>query len=232
MKRQIAIPLVFGVIGTAILLGLGLWQVQRLGEKQAELAEIAQRIAKTPIALPGAPVEADDKYLAVEASGVFLGPELHVLVGAKDLGAGYRLIQPFETQGRRILVDRGFFDLEAKDAERPAGAARLIGNLHWPDEVDGYTPEPDMDRGIWFARDVPAMAGALETEPVLLVVRQETPQLTNGLTPLPVGGANIPNNHLQYAITWFLLAVIWAGMTGYFLWRTGRTARAAKGKTT
>ena len=232
VKRQIAIPLVFGVIGTAVLISLGMWQVQRLAEKEAGLAEIDRRIADAPVSLPDTPTQSDHKYLSVTASGAFLTPELHVLVGAKDLGAGYRLIQPFETQGRRILVDRGFIDLDAKDAIRPLGTAQVTGNLHWPDEVDSYTPAPDLQRDIWFARDVPAMAEALETEPVLLVVRQETPQSVSGLTPLPVDSTNVPNDHLQYAITWFSLALIWAGMTSYFVWRTGRTARAAKGKTT
>ncbi|UXX82492.1 SURF1 family protein [Roseovarius pelagicus] len=232
MQRRIAVPLVFGVIGTAILIGLGLWQVQRLDEKETELARIDARIADAPVGLPQSPSETVDKYRAVKMEGTFLRPELHVLVGIKDIGAGYRVIQPYETDGRRILVDRGFIKLDAKDDERTPGPAQVIGNLHWPDEVDGYTPAPDEARAIWFARDIPAMADALGTEPLLVVARQEASPMASRVRALPVDSAGIPNDHLQYAITWFSLAVIWAGMTGYFLWRTAGTTRAAKGKAT
>jgi surfeit locus 1 family protein len=153
------------------------------------------------------------------ADGTLVDSELHVLVGAKELGAGYRLIQAFETGGRRIMVDRGLIPLEAKDAAREAGPASLTGNLHWPDEVDGYTPAPDMARGIWFARDVDAMADALNTEPVLMVVRRQVAGPGGAITALPVDSAAISNNHLQYAITWFSLALIWLAMTGYLIWR-------------
>jgi surfeit locus 1 family protein len=166
-----------------------------------------------------------DQYMPVVVEGRFDAAALHVLVGVKDLGAGYRLIQPFETDGRRILVDRGFIALEAKDAPRAAAAVTLEGNLHWPDEISSSTPEPDLGRNIWFARDVPAMAAALGTEPVMVVVRRQTPGAQAQITPLPVDSSAIPNDHLQYIVTWFSLAAIWVIMTGYFLWRSRRAAK-------
>ena len=60
------------------------------------------------------------------------------------------------------------------------------------------------------------MAQALDTEPLLLIAANATDPV---LTPLPVGTEGIPNDHLQYAITWFSLAVVWIAMTVYFLWR-------------
>jgi surfeit locus 1 family protein len=97
--------------------------------------------------------------------------------------------------------------------------ARVVGTLHWPDETDSFTPPPDAARDIWFARDVPAMAAKLQTEPVLIVTREAT---GDGITPLPVGTQGIPNNHLNYAVTWFSLAAVWAGMTLLLLWRIRR----------
>ena len=96
----------------------------------------------------------------------------------------------------------------------------VIGNLHWPDEVDGWTPEPDA-RGVFFGRDLEAIAEVLETEPVLVVAR-EVSENDPPATPLPVTTTGIPNNHLGYAVQWFGLAAVWAGMTIFFLWRTGR----------
>ena len=96
----------------------------------------------------------------------------------------------------------------------------VIGNLHWPDEVDSWTPAPDA-RGVFFGRDIPAMAARLGTEPVLVVAR-EVSQNTPPATPLPVTTEGIPNNHLGYAVQWFGLALVWAGMTIFLLWRTAK----------
>jgi surfeit locus 1 family protein len=63
------------------------------------------------------------------------------------------------------------------------------------------------------------MAAALGTEPVLIVARTDT---GDGITPLPVDTAGIPNNHLNYALTWFCLAAVWLGMTLLLLWRIRR----------
>jgi surfeit locus 1 family protein len=93
------------------------------------------------------------------------------------------------------------------------------GNLHWPEEVDGFTPAPDARTGLWFARDVPAMAEALGSEPVLIVARSPT---APGIEPLPVDTSHIPNDHLGYAVQWFGLAAVWLGMTAYLLWRIRR----------
>ncbi|KIC43760.1 cytochrome oxidase biogenesis protein Surf1, facilitates heme A insertion [Ruegeria sp. ANG-S4] len=216
MRRTLFL-LIFGLAGLGVLVSLGVWQVQRLAWKQGVLAEIESRISAAPVALPMQVAEDADKYLPVTVSGDMQPGEIHVLVSVKQVGAGYRIIQPFRTDDRTILVDRGFVPVTAKDTPRQTGQMEIYGNLHWPDEIDRYTPEPDLDANIWFARDVPNLAAALESEPVLLIARSPTDP---GVTPLPVDTAGIPNDHLQYAITWFGLALVWAAMTGYFLWRS------------
>ncbi len=223
---RLFLPLMFGLIGTAILVSLGVWQIQRLSWKQAILSDINSRISAAPQALPANPDPVDDKYLPVTASGTVLDEEIHVLVSQKQVGAGYRIIAVFETDtGQRILLDRGFVKVDQKHAERPIGAAKVEGNLHWPEETGGSIPAPDMKADIWFARDVPAMAAHLKTDPVLIVTRSNSLE-NDPVKPLPVDSAGIPNDHLQYAITWFSLAVIWVIMTLTFLWRA---ARAQKG---
>ncbi|MBZ8117657.1 SURF1 family protein [Roseovarius sp. LXJ103] len=224
MQRLIG-PLIFGVFGTAILVGLGLWQLDRLAWKETVLAQIEARIAAEPVWVPMQPSAEADGYLPVRAEGVLGGPELHVLISTKEHGAGYRVIQVLETESGRIMVDRGYIPLEAKDVARAGGAVTIIGNLHWPDEVDRWTPAPDMDRAIWFARDVPAMAAALGAAPVLVIARSEVGPGASDVTPLPVDSGDIPNNHLQYVITWFSLAAIWVIMTAYFIMRMRRAQR-------
>lgn len=224
-------------LGLVVLLWLGVWQMQRLSWKQGILATIEARIAGAATDLPKVPDPEADKYRPVGVSGRFLpAQELHVLTSQRDLGAGFRIIAAFETDtGRQIMVDRGFVPSAAKNAPRRSGAAWLDGNLHWPDEVDGFTPAPEPQTNIWYARDVAAMANALHSEPLLVVLRAapqwrdaqddvgsgatDAPRTADPL-PLPVTTVGIPNDHLQYAITWFSLALVWAGMSAAFLLRS------------
>ncbi|ABV92887.1 conserved hypothetical protein [Dinoroseobacter shibae DFL 12 = DSM 16493] len=224
---RLGIPLAFGLIGTAILLALGNWQVNRLGEKEAFLAAIDARITEAPVDLPATIDPEADRFRAVEVRGRYTGQEIDVLASAKGVGAAYRVISAFETDdGRRVLIDRGFLPVAQRAAPRTFPEARLQGNLHWPDEVDSFTPEPDTGDNTWFARDVPALAAALDTEPVLIVLRA-TSEPDPFATPYPLDTSGIPNDHLEYAVTWFSLAAVWFGMTLYFLWRMRRPDRGA-----
>jgi len=220
MTRQMIVPLLFGVLGAAILIGLGSWQMQRLGWKQDVLAKIEARIAAPPAhQLPEFPDPERDLYLPLQLAGKIEQTELHVLVSRKQIGAGYRIIVPYEVAGRRILLDRGFVRTGEKNAPRRTAAISVTGNLLWPDDRTSSTPQNDEAKNIWFARDLDAMAGVLRTEPILLVAKTNT---GDAIEPLPVQTSSIPNDHFQYAITWFLLAVVWLGMTGFLLWRIKR----------
>ncbi|MFN3972483.1 MAG: SURF1 family protein [Gemmobacter sp.] len=223
MLRRMIFPLLLGLVGGAVLVSLGVWQLQRLAWKEGILAQIEARIAADPVPVPDAPQVGDDQYLPVRVSGQFTGEGLDVLVSRKQIGAGYRVIAVMEADGRRLLVDRGFLPVDQRGVARPEGQARVTGNLLWPDEVDSYTPAPDARTGIWFARDLPAMAAALGTEPVLVVARSVTPA-DAAVEPLPVDTSGIPNDHLGYAIQWFGLALVWVGMTAFLLWRIRRRA--------
>lgn len=216
--RRLLFVLIIAIAGSLVLVSLGNWQMRRLDWKEGVLNEITQRIADDPVALPDAPDVTKDRYLAVAVQGEMLPGEVHVLVSVKRVGPGYRIIAPYLTDdGRRILVDRGFTRTENKANGRILGPMKVSGNLHWPDEIDGYTPDPDIDENIWFARDVSMLADALGTQPILLIARSETDP---GIMPLPVDTAGIPNDHLQYAVTWYGLALVWIVMSIYFLWRS------------
>lgn len=222
--RRILVPALIGVVGTAILLALGAWQVQRLAWKEGLIADIEARLAADPAPLPEAPEPDRDRLLRVEATGQIGADELHVLSSLEPWGAGYRIISPMElADGRRIMVDLGYVPHDMKEpAARPrpipAGAAQVpdqvTGLLLWPAEVDSFTPEPALDRNIWFARDVSRMADALGTESVLLVA--ENHPWAEWPRPTPPG-TNVPNRHLEYAVTWFGLAAVWAGMTVFWI---------------
>ena len=212
-----------GFAGTACLLYLGKWQIDRLYWKLDVLKKIDQKIAAPPVPLPAEPSESVHKYLSVEISGQFLQESIRVLASKKRYGAGYRIIHVFRTNGRRLLVDLGFVGLETDYDVDLINDISLVGNLHWPDEVDNFTPEPDLENNIWFARNVERVASALKTEPILLILKDSTLKDQN-IKPMPIDTTHIPNDHLQYAITWFSLAIIWALMSCLFIWTTRQKA--------
>jgi surfeit locus 1 family protein len=216
--RRLILPLLFGLCGAAVLIGLGVWQMQRLEWKTGVLAAMEARIGGPPIPLPAVPNRARDNYQTVSVTGRFLPGHLDVMSGQKLVGPGFRVIAPFETDdGRRVMIDRGFVpDAERKTPRDGAGITEISGNLLWPDDADSYTPAPNLTENLWFARDVVTMAKALNTEPVLIVAFTDTGE---GISPVPVDSMSVPNNHFQYAVTWFSLALVWLGMTVFWLRR-------------
>ncbi|MGR3801951.1 SURF1 family protein [Marinibacterium profundimaris] len=225
--RRILFLLLIGLAGTATLVWLGVWQMQRLAWKEDMLARIESEIGAAPVPLPDNPTPATTPFLPVIVEGEILDDEILVLASLKKVGPGYRVIAPFRVGGRTILLDRGFLEITDEDTPRSTGAAEITGNLHWPDEVDGFTPDPDPEARLWFARDVTSMAAELGTEPVLLIAATRTDPT---ILPMPVDTSGIPNDHLQYAITWFLLALVWVVMTWFFARRL--RASEPKGPTT
>jgi len=213
--------ILLATVGTAILVGLGVWQVQRLAWKTDILAQIERKILAPAIDIPAEVTAASHDLLPVRGTGSYIGEEtVRVLVSQKIYGAGYRLINAFELRdGRKIMVDRGFISVRAALPAVPKGTGQVTGNLQWPQEIDSFTPDNDLAANIWFARDVAKLSEHLQTEPILLVLRNSS--FADDLArPLPKMSANIPNDHLNYALTWFSLALIWLGMSGYFLYRS------------
>lgn len=222
MLRRILFPILLGVAGCGVLISLGTWQVQRLAWKEDILATINGRLAADPAPLQANPVEARDEYTRVTLSGMPTGDELHVLTSGTQAGTGYRVISRFVTEdGRAILLDQGLLPLEAKDAAPSTAPMQVTGTLLWPDDLNSSTPEPDLDKNIWFARDVGGMSAVLDTAPIM-VIASNTDPADPRVIALPVASANIKNDHLQYAITWFSLAIVWAIMTLFLLFRTTR----------
>ena len=216
--RRYLFPLILGIAGCGFLIYLGMWQLERRDWKEGLLADITAGIQADPVPLPDA-IDPTMKYLPVTVSGTTTGAEIDVLSHTREQGAGYQIVSRFVTDdGRAILVDRGFVPQEARRLDRPPVRLQVTGNLHWPQDASSSTPAPNMDENIWFARDVDAMALTLDTLPVL-VVASAIEGDNQGARPLPIAVEGIPNNHLSYAMQWFLIAATWAVMTLALIWR-------------
>lgn len=216
---RVIITIILSVAVLTVFLSLGTWQLRRLEWKESVLAEIDARIGAAPIAIPVDPNPEQDRFLPVTATGVMNEGELHVLVSTRDQGPGFRIIAPFEVDGRKVMVDRGYVRVTAKETPRVTGPMEVTGNLHWPHERTDSTPPNDPASNYWYAREVDVMAAALGTDPVLIIARSKTDP---AVMPLPVTSEGIPNDHFEYAMTWFLLATTWIVMTGFALWRMKR----------
>ncbi|OUD08899.1 hypothetical protein BVC71_09255 [Marivivens niveibacter] len=224
MRRYLFVILL-GIPGLAVLLGLGVWQMQRLDWKQDILAEMESRIAARPVELPMNPSEDMDEYLAVRLTGTPTGDELHVLSSGTAAGTGYRVISAWHTDmGRRIMVDMGIMPLDRKRLNPDIVTQNITGNLLWPNDAADKSPAPDLENNLWFARDAAAMAEVLQAEPFMVVLR-DSDNPDRRITMVPVDTSNIKNDHREYAITWFLLALVWAAMTGYFVYRSNKAGQ-------
>lgn len=222
MCRRLIFPLFLGLAGCALLVSLGLWQMQRLAWKEGLIARIEAVIGEAPVALPSAPDPACDRFLAVTVSGQFTGPQTRILTSLPRQGPGYLLVAAYRTDdGREILLQRGYVADLTPLTPPPPGEVRVTGNLDWPDDLTPGMEAHDAARDIWVGHDLPGLAAQLGAQPLLVVAREGAGA---DVIPVPVTAA-LRNDHLGYALTWFALAAVWAGMTGAWLWRI-RTRRA------
>jgi surfeit locus 1 family protein len=221
---------VVAVIALVILVGLGFWQVQRLHWKEGLLARIhaLQAAPARPLGevLGEGARGADIEFIRVSADCPDIETTGFVRLWAvPDARSGYRIITACRLAGApygAILVDRGFVALD--EAARMSPGARLagpiVGVLRKGDRPNAFTPPNQPAQNLWYSRDIPAMAralGAPASAPVFLMLEAPAPK---GAGPTPAAlPADIPNNHLQYAVTWFGLAAALAGVYLASLWR-------------
>jgi surfeit locus 1 family protein len=211
----------FALAALAVLVGLGVWQLQRLEWKEKLIARIEARSKAPPITLQQALAVArkgrDVDYLHVRPEGRFHHDKELYLYALSDGTAGWHVITPLQTaDGDIVLVDRGFVPNELKDpSSRVLGqlenVVTLTGIARSPETQGIFTPDNEPESNRWFWRDLGGMArsmfpdGTTEAAPFLL--EAEASDVPGGW---PQGGQtrlDLPNNHLQYALTWFALAV-------------------------
>jgi surfeit locus 1 family protein len=223
-------------VAFALLIGLGVWQLQRLKWKEGVLAHVAALQSARPVdvgpVLDGLAKGRDVDFTRVSATcpGLAGAPFLELYGLNADGQAGWRLISacPVASDAyRTVLVDRGFIadSATARPKVDPADAAPLTvtGVLRRPDRPSVFAPANRPDR--WFTRDAAAMGRALKAPapaPAFLYAETETAPGFTALTPAPLP-ANIPNRHFEYALTWFGLAAALLGVYAAALFRRVRT---------
>jgi surfeit locus 1 family protein len=228
--------LLFTLSMTAVLLGclgLGTWQLQRLQWKQALLDRIAVQMAAPAATLPETPEDwrpLDFRRFTI--SGHYLHEHEQILGPRSYRGqSGYHVITPFRlTDTRLLLVNRGWVPPGARDPGRRAegqlrGSQTVTGVLRAEFARGTWTPDYDAGARLWFWYDVAGIAGVTGLALLAPVLQLDAGTVAGGL---PIGGITdiaIPNNHLQYAITWLALALVTLVMFVIFRLRTNKEDR-------
>ena len=224
-------------------LSLGVWQMERRAWKRDILDRIATNQAAAPMTLDellkGDPLRFE--YGRVKVSGSFLHDK-EFFLAARSLKnkVGMQVVTPVRTDdGIIVLFDRGWIPSEKKEPDKRAegqlpGKVELVGIVRRSQIKRQFAPDNDPARNFWFHVDVPVMrqmAGG-KPDPVLDGFFLEADATPNP-GGIPVGGQtrlDIPNDHLQYAITWFLIALAGVGVYLAYHWENGRLTVAGHTK--
>lgn len=235
------LAVVGGGVLLVILLGLGTWQVQRLHWKEGLLARIDERIHSEPVDLAAIQARAaeggDIEYRPVTVEGTYRHASERHFLATWQGKSGFNVYTPLRLEdGRWLFVNRGFVPYDRKDP-----ATRPEGQVEGPVSVTGLArrapkekpsfivPENDPAGNVFYWKDLDAMAASagLPEDARIVPLFVDADDASN-LGGLPVGGVtliNLPNSHLQYAVTWYGLAAALVVILFLRLWRERKEKR-------
>jgi len=228
------VPMLTSGLVVLVLLALGFWQLDRMEAKQRLIASVSGRVSEPAVPLPaagqwtGINKPADD-FLKVTVSGRLLNDRetylfmLYTPAGERDPTPGYAVITPLQRDdGSVVLVNRGFVPDSKRDpANRPQSLnterVTITGLLRLPESRSWFNADDAPAKRLFYTRDPKAMAKAVGLEQVApFVIDADATAVAGGW---PKGGNTVisfSDNHLQYAITWFTLALAVFGL--FVIW--------------
>jgi surfeit locus 1 family protein len=214
-------PTVLSVIMLAVLLGLGAWQLQRKAWKDGLITRIENRASGEPVSIASAEAKmratGDIEYLRVRIRGRFRHDLERYLYVPAPGGLGFHVYTPLEGDGRRVLwVNRGFVPEALKDPGTrsgglPSGPVEVIGLVRASAEKGLFVPANQPERNLWFWRSLPEMHasafGATGVDFVPFFVDAEARPAPYDWPKAGVTNLRPSNRHLEYALTWYGLAI-------------------------
>ncbi len=236
LRRGVLVLSMAAVAAFAVLVALGLWQLNRKAWKEGLIATIEQRLSAPPVALPAVATwpqltAARDEFLRVALTAEFLHDrEAWVYTVGSSMregpaAPGYWIFTPARLDGGAIvMVNRGFVpegkqDPATRRGGEIAGPVNMVGVLRWPERPSLFTPAAEPARNMWFSRDSDAIAAAKGVSAAPFYVELESPDPPGGLPRAGRLHPVLPNNHFGYALTWLGLAAVLAGV--YSTWLFG-----------
>ncbi len=223
------------VLALAILCSLGVWQVKRLHWKNDLIAKLhAAQNAPAEHIVDVLMATDDPQWRRVSLRGKYVAdlPPRRLFRTQNGI-TGFRYLQAFGLDnGRYIYVDRGFSPKGKAVTLPPVSPGAVVGFLHPAEHKTWLSPAPEMDKNIWYWRDITAMAAG-QVDVALLHTKYVVDLEKNaeeGNWPKAVGAPNDPvNNHLDYALTWFGLAL--SLFVIYLIWHVQNGRLTRRGRT-
>ena len=233
---------VFTFVMVAVFAGLGVWQLQRRAEKHALIAALTERLATAPVPLPDVAQwpkldPARDEFRRVTFTATYAhAPDAMVYSAGsavrEDIGGPgtWAFLPARLASGETVVINAGFVEntMQQREVEDRAVAklvtgqpVTLTGYLRFPEHPGLLTPAENREKRLWFARDTGAMASALGWGTVApFYVDLETPVPASGVPKPGPLSVHLRDEHMQYAITWFSLAVV--VLIAFVVWTRGR----------
>ena len=241
-RRGVAGLGIFTLLTLALLIGLGVWQLQRRIEKHALIAQLTERLAAAPGALPSpaqwsALTPARDEFRRVRFSATYESrPDAMVYSSGSAIrddvsGPGTWAFLPARLPGgETVVINTGFVQNTMQDrAQQDRAVARLVtgapvtltGYIRFPESAGALTPSENLDKRLWFTRDTNAIARSLGWGQVApFYIDLESPAPESGIPKPGPLELHLKDDHLQYAITWFGLAC--AVVIAFGIWMRGQ----------
>ncbi len=224
-SKRLLVPVLTSSFVVLVFLALGVWQLDRMEAKQRLISGVTARVNEPAVPLPAASQwnainKPADDFLKVTVSGRFLHERetylfmLYTPAGERDPTPGYAVVTPLQREdGSVVLVNRGFVPDSKRDpANRPqslgTNIVTITGLLRLPQLRSWFDADDAPAKRLFYTRDPKAMAKAVGLDQVApFVIDADATSVAGGW---PKGGNTVisfSNNHLQYAITWFTLAL-------------------------
>jgi surfeit locus 1 family protein len=236
--------LITTVLAFAALVALGTWQLQRKTWKEELIAALNERSQAAPAALPPPsawpaldPARNEYRRVTFEAKFEKSGDAM-VYASASAFrpdvsGFGLWVFTPAQlADGNRVVINRGFVPSDTSWTPNvalsppPAGDIAITGVMRWPDRRGWFTPQDNAGQNVFFVRDPAAIAAAKGWGRVApFYIEQEAPVPPGGFPQPGKLVPSLPNNHLQYAITWYGLALVLAVSFAVWVFKSGGDAR-------
>jgi len=239
MKPRFLVLTISTIVAFAILVSLGMWQLQRRDWKHALIERIEARADA-----PARPLEQvldrwrrdqDVEYMRVEMTGELRADQEYHIYQIRDGRAGWRVVSPFETGGHIVMLDRGFVPEPLKDPQAradqpvPEGTITVTGLARAPGQSNFVTPENEPQRNRWYWRDLESIVAQLPPQArdraAPFFVEAEAGALPGEWPRDGVTQLRLRDKHLSYALTWFGLALTLLGVYAAYIVSRRRGAR-------
>ncbi len=216
-----AIPLIAFVVALSILLSLSTWQFKRLKWK-SNLVDIRVSMYEgqvKPLNVISEPSKSEFQKISIK--GKLLNEfEFYMPALSKRGNNGFHILVPFKTEENKFIIfDTGWVPLLKKDREKRINnidneEKEFLAVIRIPGRKGYFQPDNDPQKNFWFFVEPTLMEKQLKFS---LEKNFYIEAINNGPNGFPLGNQTriyLRNNHLQYALTWLMIAF---GLVGVYL---------------